>query len=190
MSSGSACPQGQTFDGMESWLPWLTEGEHVLFDLVGADALVLLRRAPPHARPGRRPAGRGGRPRRAPWPRPGAPRAATAATTTGSRACTCPSTGCSPTPTPRRGPSPPPRRGPTSPPSPRWAWPPRPATRSGSCASSPSWPADGYRIVVAADGEGSAARLARAAAQPRHRARRSRWPRSSGAASSRPSSWP
>ncbi|MGH9275542.1 MAG: DEAD/DEAH box helicase, partial [Acidimicrobiales bacterium] len=34
--------QGLTFDGMESWLPWLTEGEHVLFDLVGPDALVLL----------------------------------------------------------------------------------------------------------------------------------------------------
>ena len=34
--------EGQTFDGMESWLPWLTEGEHVLFDLVGPEALVLL----------------------------------------------------------------------------------------------------------------------------------------------------
>jgi transcription-repair coupling factor (superfamily II helicase) len=34
--------EGQTFDGMESWLPWLTSGEHVLFDLVGPDALVLL----------------------------------------------------------------------------------------------------------------------------------------------------
>jgi transcription-repair coupling factor (superfamily II helicase) len=34
--------EGLTFDGMESWLPWLTEGEHVLFDLVGPDALVLL----------------------------------------------------------------------------------------------------------------------------------------------------
>ena len=34
--------EGQTFDGMERWLPWLTEGEHVLFDLVGPDALVLL----------------------------------------------------------------------------------------------------------------------------------------------------
>jgi transcription-repair coupling factor (superfamily II helicase) len=33
---------GQRFDGMESWLPWLTSGEHVLFDLVGPDALVLL----------------------------------------------------------------------------------------------------------------------------------------------------
>jgi transcription-repair coupling factor (superfamily II helicase) len=34
--------QGLVFDGMESWLPWLTEGEHVLFDLVPTDALVLL----------------------------------------------------------------------------------------------------------------------------------------------------
>jgi transcription-repair coupling factor (superfamily II helicase) len=34
--------QGQIFDGMESWLPWLTDGEQVLFDLVGPDALVLL----------------------------------------------------------------------------------------------------------------------------------------------------
>ncbi len=34
--------QGQTFDGMESWLPWLTESEHVLPDLVADDGLVLL----------------------------------------------------------------------------------------------------------------------------------------------------
>jgi transcription-repair coupling factor (superfamily II helicase) len=34
--------QGATFDGMESLLPWLTEGEHVLMDLVPEDALVLL----------------------------------------------------------------------------------------------------------------------------------------------------
>ena len=33
---------GHTFDGMESWLPWLTEDEHVLADLLAADALVLL----------------------------------------------------------------------------------------------------------------------------------------------------
>src|SRR3954449_839119 len=33
---------GLTFDGMESWLPWLTEGEHLLPDLVGPEALVLL----------------------------------------------------------------------------------------------------------------------------------------------------
>ena len=34
--------QGLVFDGMESWLPWLTEGEHVLMDLVPTDALVVL----------------------------------------------------------------------------------------------------------------------------------------------------
>ncbi|HEX2038752.1 MAG TPA: transcription-repair coupling factor [Acidimicrobiales bacterium] len=34
--------EGLVFDGMESWLPWLTEGEHVLFDLVPSEALVLL----------------------------------------------------------------------------------------------------------------------------------------------------
>jgi transcription-repair coupling factor (superfamily II helicase) len=34
--------RGETFDGMESWLPWLTEGEHVVLDLVGDDAQVVL----------------------------------------------------------------------------------------------------------------------------------------------------
>ncbi|MDQ1373409.1 MAG: hypothetical protein QOJ09_747, partial [Actinomycetota bacterium] len=34
--------EGQVFDGMESWLPWLTQGEHVLLDLVGDDAQLLL----------------------------------------------------------------------------------------------------------------------------------------------------
>jgi transcription-repair coupling factor (superfamily II helicase) len=34
--------EGLTFDGMESWLPWLTAGDRVLFDLLGKDALVLL----------------------------------------------------------------------------------------------------------------------------------------------------
>src|SRR5687768_13292694 len=33
---------GLTFDGMESWLPWLTQDEHVLLDLVGPDAQVVL----------------------------------------------------------------------------------------------------------------------------------------------------
>jgi len=33
---------GETFDGMESWLPWLTPDEHLLSDLVGPDALVVL----------------------------------------------------------------------------------------------------------------------------------------------------
>ena len=44
-------------------------------------------------------------------------------------------------------------------------------------------PADGYRIVVAADGEGSAARLRELLAQPRRRRRASRSRRSSAAAS-------
>ena len=34
--------EGQTFDGMESWLPWLADDERVLLDLVGPQALVLL----------------------------------------------------------------------------------------------------------------------------------------------------
>jgi transcription-repair coupling factor (superfamily II helicase) len=34
--------EGLTFDGMESWMPWLAPAEHVLFDLLGADAQVLL----------------------------------------------------------------------------------------------------------------------------------------------------
>src|SRR5262245_22273985 len=34
--------QGLTFDGMESWLPWLTRDEHVLFDVVGDQAKILL----------------------------------------------------------------------------------------------------------------------------------------------------
>jgi transcription-repair coupling factor (superfamily II helicase) len=34
--------EGQTFDGMESWLPWLAPAEHVISDLLADDALVLL----------------------------------------------------------------------------------------------------------------------------------------------------
>jgi transcription-repair coupling factor (superfamily II helicase) len=34
--------EGATFEGMESWLPWLTSTEHVLFDLVSDKALLLL----------------------------------------------------------------------------------------------------------------------------------------------------
>ncbi len=34
--------EGLTFDGMESWLPWLTADDRVLFDLLDQDALVLL----------------------------------------------------------------------------------------------------------------------------------------------------
>ena len=34
--------EGLSFDGMESWLPWLTEDEHVLLDLVPGESQVLL----------------------------------------------------------------------------------------------------------------------------------------------------
>jgi transcription-repair coupling factor (superfamily II helicase) len=33
---------GETFDGMEAWLAWLADQEHVLFDLVGDEALIVL----------------------------------------------------------------------------------------------------------------------------------------------------
>ncbi|MGH9049054.1 MAG: transcription-repair coupling factor [Acidimicrobiia bacterium] len=33
---------GETFDGMESWLPWVCDGEHLLPDLLPGDAVVLL----------------------------------------------------------------------------------------------------------------------------------------------------
>jgi transcription-repair coupling factor (superfamily II helicase) len=33
---------GEQFDGMESWLPWLAPEEEVIFDRLGADALVIL----------------------------------------------------------------------------------------------------------------------------------------------------
>ena len=78
--------EGQTFDGMESWLPWLTADEHLLPDLLPDDALGAARRAPPHARPGRRSCS----PRRPRWPSTlastwGARRRATTA-----RACSLP----------------------------------------------------------------------------------------------------
>jgi len=34
--------EGQVFDGMESWLPWIMDAEHLLPDLLPDDALVLL----------------------------------------------------------------------------------------------------------------------------------------------------
>ncbi len=34
--------EGLVFDGMESWMPWLTAGEHTLVDLLDADAQVVL----------------------------------------------------------------------------------------------------------------------------------------------------
>ena len=34
--------RGETFEGMESWLPWLTADEHVVLDLLGPDAQIVL----------------------------------------------------------------------------------------------------------------------------------------------------
>ena len=34
--------EGQIFDGMESWLPWLTEGDELLTDHIGDDSLIVL----------------------------------------------------------------------------------------------------------------------------------------------------
>ena len=34
--------QGTVYEGMESWLPWLSTDDHLLLDLVGGDSLILL----------------------------------------------------------------------------------------------------------------------------------------------------
>ena len=34
--------EGLVFDGMESWMPWLTQGEHTLVDLLDASAQIVL----------------------------------------------------------------------------------------------------------------------------------------------------
>ena len=52
--------EGQVFDGMESWLPWLVDDERVLPDLVGAGGPGRARRSPPHPGPRRRAQRRGG----------------------------------------------------------------------------------------------------------------------------------
>ena len=55
--------EGNTFDGMESWLPWLTADEHLLPDLLPATRARRDRRAPPPARPRPGAARRGSRAR-------------------------------------------------------------------------------------------------------------------------------
>ncbi len=39
---GASSAEGLVFDGMESWMPWLTPGEHTLVDLLDADSQVVL----------------------------------------------------------------------------------------------------------------------------------------------------
>ena len=79
---------GEQFDGMESWLPWLVEAEELLCDLLGDDALVVLveprrvrDRAPTCSTRSR------------PWPTPWPTRGASTPART-PPACTSPSTGC------------------------------------------------------------------------------------------------
>ena len=50
---------GEQFDGMESWLPWLVEGEELICDLLRRRRPGGAGRAPPGPRPGRRAARRG-----------------------------------------------------------------------------------------------------------------------------------
>ena len=62
-SSGSGWPRAPLFDGMESWLPWLVDDRPACSPTCcPSGAKVAARRAPADARPGHRPAGRGGRP--------------------------------------------------------------------------------------------------------------------------------
>ena len=114
-SSGSGWPRACVFDGMESWLPWLTERRARAARPRRRRRPGAAVRAPPHARPGRRPAGRGGRPGRHPggtWGADGRPRAAPRLPPPAPRR----STGSSPTPRRRPGTSSPRPTAPTRPP--------------------------------------------------------------------------
>ncbi len=82
---------GELFDGMESWLPWLDAEEHVLPDLLRPAAQVVLVEPAADPRPGGRAARRGGGAGRDPGRHLGRPGRATRIR---SRACTSPSTAC------------------------------------------------------------------------------------------------
>ena len=127
----------------------------VLLDLLAADAPGAAGRAPAHARPGRRPPRRGGRPGRAPSRARGARRPPMADAGVPA-ACTSPFDRL--LAAHRRAPAwtvdRPRPRGPTSP-----RWPPPAGTRSSATAPRlvkqlRELLADGYRVVVAADGDG------------------------------------
>jgi transcription-repair coupling factor (superfamily II helicase) len=162
-SSGSA-GRGQVFDGMESWLPWLADGEHVLFDLVPPtprccwSSPAACATGPPTCWP-----------RRPTWPRPwpDVGRGRRRRRTTAQRR--------RPTGFPRlhlpfdrllAHTEAPAWTVTTAPEGPRWPpWPASGGTRWWATAtgSPASWRllADGYRVVVAADGAGSGHRAAR-----------------------------
>ena len=159
--------EGQTFDGMESWLPWLVDGRARPVRPARRRRAGAARRAAAHARPGRRPAGRGGRPRRARSPGRGA-RSTTPTSGGVPAAARRRSTGCWRTPTSPAwtvtvAPEGPRRRHGRRP----WAGPGGRRRRRARGASSRELLADGYRVVVA-----RRRRRARADARLRRPARR------------------
>ena len=145
---------GETFDGMESWLPWLTDGEHVLFDLRRPTALVIAGRAPPL----RATAPPTSSPRRSTWPR-------SLAGTWGRRHGELPRLHLRlrPAADPHRRPGLDHARPCPTAPTPtvvdRGAGPRPWATATRLVGQLRDLVATGYRIVVAADGAGSAERI-------------------------------
>ena len=143
-----AAGRGPAFDGMESWLPWLGDDEHLSPTSCPTRARSCSS-SPAHARPGAGAAGRGGR--------PGATLAATwgAATSATSRPVARRSTGCSPTRAARVDRS---RRptGPNTQPSPRPPSIPWSATPTRSPRRLQRARGRGHRVVLAAEGAGSA----------------------------------
>ena len=100
--------EGQTFDGMESWLPWLVDDADdlaaVLFDLVDDEP-----RSSSSSRGACATAPRTSWPRRTTWPAPSPGPGGRATATRASLGCTSTSTGCwcAPPPRPGRSPTPP-----------------------------------------------------------------------------------
>ena len=147
--------EGQTFDGMESWLPWLSDREHLLPDLLGPQGLVLL------CEPRRM------RDRAQELLDEEAALAGALATTWGAsepdaqrRACRCRSTGSSRTPPPARPTCSPRPRGPAPPLLAATGFDPVVGDADGLARGLRRLRDDGFRVVLAAEGTGSADRLA------------------------------
>ncbi len=153
--------EGLLFDGMESWLPWLTDDEHLLPDLLPDDALVLLVE-PSRMRDRVTELNDEETSLAPPWPAPGAPHRGRGAAPPRSR---CPSTvSCAHTGADTWTVlSAPDRPGHTYvSPAPRWRGPGRPGGVRG-----PRWASSWARVTgwsLAADGTGSAERIRRSLA--------------------------
>ena len=145
--------EGQTFDGMESWLPWLCDGEHLLPDLLPADALGPAVRAAADARPRAGAARRGGGARA----RRSRPRGARARPPS-CPASRCRSSGCSRT-RPRARPTCSPRPRPRHAVARRDRVRPRGRRRRRPGRAAAGAARRGFRVVLAAEGTGSADRL-------------------------------